>query len=403
MEKIPFKENANSINRNPKIIVCIPAYNEAKSIGIIVEQALKHANEVIVCDDASSDNTIMLAKEAGAIVVNHPKNHGYGKTIRTLFQTALERKADIVVTMDSDGQHDPEQIPDIIEPIIRNGFDIVIGSRFIGRKERTKVPLYRSIGIKTITKFTSKASYKNLTDAQSGFRGYTRQAIERMNLVEDGMRISIEILLRAGSKNLTIKEVPITINYDVDRPSTHNFVSHGLGVLFSVIHFISLRHPLVFYGLPGIALLVVSGFFVYTALELFTSTRFISINMILLSITTSIIGIILLTTGGILFTIAVMLAKETKSSPFFTVIQFICLRHPMVFFGLPGVGLLIVSGYFAYNALDYFSSWRYVTAELTNRLFVTVGAAIIGIILLSNGSMLYSIAAMLKGKIRTDF
>jgi hypothetical protein len=75
----------------------------------------------------------------------------------------------------------------------------------------------------------------------------------------------------------------------------------------------------------------------------------------------------------------------------------------MVFFGLPGVGLLIVSGYFAYNALDYFSSWRYVTAELTNRLFVTVGAAIIGIILLSNGSMLYSIAAMLKGKIRTDF
>jgi glycosyltransferase involved in cell wall biosynthesis len=391
------------VHSHPKIIVCVPAYNEAKNIANIVQRAGKYADEVIVCDDGSSDNTTKLAQQAGAIVVNHHKNSGYGKSIRTLFRTALERKADIVVTMDSDGQHYPEQIPDIIDPILKNGYDIVIGSRFINKKDKMKVPLYRSIGIRTITKFTNQASYRNLTDAQSGFRGYTRRAIEQINLVEDGMRISTEILLRAGHKKFTVKEVPITINYDVEHPSTHNFLSHGIGVLFSVIQFISLRHPLIFYGLPGIALLLVSGFFAYDSLELFSATRFISINMILLSITTSIIGIILLTTGGILFTIAVMLAKETKSSLFFTVIQFICLRHPIVFFGLPGVGLLIVSGYFGYNALDYFSSWRYVTAELTNRLFVTVGAAIVGIILLSNGSMLYTIAAMLKGKIRTDF
>lgn len=390
------------IHSNPKIMVCVPAYNEAKYIATIVEQARKHSSEVIVCDDGSSDKTTALAKEAGAVVITHPKNRGYGNTIRTLFQKALERNADIIVTIDSDGQHDPEQIPDIIEPIMKDGFDIVIGSRFINRKDKPKVPLYRSFGIKTITKFTSQASYRNLTDAQSGFRGYTRQAIEKMNLAEDGMRISTEILLRAGSKKLTIKEVPITINYDVDSPSTHNFLSHGIGVLFSVIHFISLRHPLVFYGLPGVALLIVSGIFAYDALDLFSATRFISINMILLSITATIIGIVLLITGSILFTIAVILSEGTKFSRSYRLIQFICLQHPVLFFGIPGVALLVVSGFFAYNALDYFSSWRYVTAELTNRLFVTIGTAIIGTILLSTGSMLYSIAAMLKGKLRPD-
>ena len=398
MEKIRQKDD-NGIERETKIVVCVPAYNEAKYIEGIVHGARKHASEVIVCDDGSSDDTTKLAKEAGAIVVNHSKNKGYGKTIRTLFQTALDMKADVVVTMDSDGQHDPEQIPSIVEPILKDGFDIVIGSRFINPEVGAKVPIYRSFGIKTITKFTSHASYKNLTDAQSGFRGYTRQAIEKMNLAEDGMRISTEILLLAGTKKLSIKEIPITINYDVDNPSTHNFLSHGMSVLFSVIHFVSLRHPLIFYGLPGILLLIISGFFAYNSLELFSTTRFISINMILLSITATITGIILITTGSILFTIAVMLSKGTKLSNSFNIIQFICLRHPLLFFGFPGIVLLVVSGFFAYNALDYFSSWRYVTTELTNKLFVTVATAIIGIVLLSTGSMLYSIAAILKGKI----
>lgn len=215
------------------------------------------------------------------------------------------------------------------------------------------------------------------------------------------MQISTEILLSAKSKKLSITEVPITINYDVDKSSRHNFLSHGISVLFSVIQFISLRHPLIFYGIPGVSLLIISGYFAYNALELFSTTRFISINLLLLSITATIIGIILLTTGSILFTISVMLTKG-KSNMTFSVIHFISLRHPLIFYGLPGIAFLIVSGYFAYNSLDYFSSYRYITSILTNKLFVTVSAAIIGIILLANGSMLYSISAILKGKLRTD-
>lgn len=401
MEQVQSSQNDNKIKRDPKIIVCIPAYNEEKNIANIVKRARNYADEVIVCDDGSSDNTSSLAKLEGAIVINHTKNSGYGKTVRTLFQVALERNADIIVTIDSDGQHDPEQIPTVIEPMLKSGIDIVIGSRFIESKDNPKVPLYRSFGIKTITKFTKQASFKNLTDAQSGFRGYTRHALEALNLNEDGMQISTEILLSAKSKKLSITEVPITINYDVGKSSRHNFLSHGISVLFSVIQFISLRHPLIFYGIPGVSLLIISGYFAYNALELFSTTRFISINLLLLSITATIIGIILLTTGSILFTISVMLTKG-KSNMTFSVIHFISLRHPLIFYGLPGIAFLIVSGYFAYNSLDYFSSYRYITSILTNKLFVTVSAAIIGIILLANGSMLYSISAILKGKLRTD-
>lgn len=401
MEQVQSSQNDNKIKRDPKIIVCIPAYNEEKNIANIVKRARNYADEVIVCDDGSSDNTSSLAKLEGAIVINHTKNSGYGKTIRTLFQVALERNADIIVTIDSDGQHDPEQIPTVIEPMLKSGIDIVIGSRFIESKDNPQVPLYRSFGIKTITKFTKQASFKNLTDAQSGFRGYTRHALEALSLNEDGMQISTEILLSAKSKKLSITEVPITINYDVDKSSRHNFLSHGISVLFSVIQFISLRHPLIFYGIPGVSLLIISGYFAYNALELFSTTRFISINLLLLSITATIIGIILLTTGSILFTISVMLTKG-KSNMTFSVIHFISLRHPLIFYGLPGIAFLIVSGYFAYNSLDYFSSYRYITSILTNKLFVTVSAAIIGIILLANGSMLYSISAILKGKLRTD-
>ncbi len=168
------------------------------------------------------------------------------------------------------------------------------------------------------------------------------------------MKISTEILLRAGSKNLTIKEVPITINYDVKNASTHNALSHGFSVLFSIIQYVSLKHPLLFYGLPAIALLVLSGIFAHRTLDLFFATRFISINMILLSVSTAIIGIVLLTTGSILFTIAAMLKEGTKFSLLSRIVQFISVKHPIIFYGVPGIVLLVLSAIFAHSALDFF-------------------------------------------------
>lgn len=304
----------NSLGKKKKIIVCIPAYNESKNIGKIVSAAKKYATEVIVCDDGSIDHTTQVAKSAGAIVIRHNTNKGYGSAIRTLFQNAKERNADVMVTMDSDGQHDPNQIPIITESLFSAGSDIVIGSRFLTKSDKKKVPGYRALGIKTITKLTNVGSYKKLTDAQSGFRAYSKNALSKIELFESGMSVSTEILLTANEKNLEITEVPISVNYDIDGSSKQNSVSHGVEVLLSVLRFVSVKHPLSFYSLPGILLLFISIGFMGWALELFAETRFISTNMILISVGTVVIGVVFIATGIILYTMTQLIRGKIKDN-----------------------------------------------------------------------------------------
>ena len=217
-----------------------------------------------------------------------------------------------MITLDSDGQHNPDHIPRLIEPIRKQNFDIVIGSRFLSKEDKEKIPRYRSLGIKTITKLTQSASYSGLTDSQSGFRAYNKKAISEINLFEDGMAVSTEILLRAREKNLLATEVPITINYENNDTSTHNPISHGIGVLYSVLQFISLRHPLAFYGLPGIVLLGVAALFLKNALNLFSSTGYVSTNMILISIGIAVVGVVLLATAAIVYTLIALLKGKIK-------------------------------------------------------------------------------------------
>jgi len=294
-----------------RILVCIPAYNEAKAISEIVLKSKKYADGVIVYDDGSTDDTAEVASTAGATVIRNPENKGYGAAIRSLFQAAKENDADIMVTLDSDGQHDPDQIPELLAPL-KQGYDIVIGSRFLNKSDKQKVPKYRSLGIKTITKFTEAASYNGITDSQSGFRAYNRNALSKINLFEDGMAVSTEILLRAREQKLLATEVPITINYDIKDTSTHNPISHGIGVLYSVFQFVSLRHPFAFYGLPGIILLGIAAYFMKNALDLFAKTEYVSTNMILLSVGIAVVGVILLATAAILYTLIALLKDKIK-------------------------------------------------------------------------------------------
>lgn len=295
-----------------RILVCIPAFNEAKNIPDIINKSKKYANEVIVYDDGSTDDTYQVAIAAGATVIRNRENKGYGVAIKSLFQFAKEYSADVMITLDSDGQHDPDQIPELIRPISEGNFDIVIGSRFLNKEDKEKVPRYRSFGIKTITKFTQYVSYGNITDSQSGFRAYNKNALSKINLFEDGMAVSTEILLRAREKNLLTTEVPITISYDIKDTSTHNPLKHGIGVLFSVFQFISLRHPFTFYGLPGIALLIISAFFMRNALSLFSKTGYVSTNMILVSVGIAVVGVVLLATAAILYTLIALLKDRVK-------------------------------------------------------------------------------------------
>jgi glycosyltransferase involved in cell wall biosynthesis len=298
-----------------QILVCIPAYNEATSIADIVKRAANYASEVVVYDDGSTDNTAQVAKAAGASVIRNRRNKGYGAAIRRLFEAAVEKDANVMVTIDSDGQHDPDEIPRILEPILDEGADIVIGSRFLKDKNSSsqqKIPSYRNLGIKTITRFTQAASYNGITDAQSGFRGYSKNALSKINLFEDGMAVSTEILLGAREKNLVVKEVPVSINYDVEKPSTHNPVSHGVGVLYSLVQFISLRHPLAFYGLPGIAFLIIAGLLLNYGMMVYGSHRHSSVEYVVSSVGFGVVGVVLLATGAILYTITALLKGRIK-------------------------------------------------------------------------------------------
>ena len=305
-------QRINVDKNQPRILVCIPAYNEAETVGDVIEKARKYASEVIVYDDGSIDNTYEEAKGAGAAVIRSPINKGYGTAIKSLFQAAREKNADVMVTLDSDGQHNPDSIPSLVEPILTGEFDIVIGSRYLTNQDKEKVPKYRSLGIRTITKLTQSASYSNITDSQSGFRAYSKNALSKINLFEEGMAVSIEILLRAKEKNLVIKEVPIRIRYDLEHTSTHNPISHGIVVLYTVIQFISLRHPLAFYGIPGIGLLIGAAVFVKNALELFSKSGYVSTNMILISVGMAVVGVVLLATGAILYTLIALLKGRIK-------------------------------------------------------------------------------------------
>ena len=385
-------------NQSLRVLVCIPAYNESKTIGDIVRKAKNYADEVIVYDDGSTDNTYDMAKAAGADdVVRSPVNNGYGVAIRTLFQAAREKKSDIMVTMDSDGQHNPDQIPDIIKPVIEEGIDMVIGSRFISLKDTQRVPRYRTFGIKAITRLAQSASYSNITDSQNGFRAYSKNAVLKLNLFENGMPVSTEILLNAKQKNLSLKEVPIEVSYDVEAASSQNPVLHGTGLVFTLMQFVALHHPLASFGIPGVILLIIAAVFTNTALDLFSKNGYVSTNLIMVSVGSGVVGAVLLVTCTILYTLTALLKGTTSKGLVFTLMQFFSLRHPLASYGIPGVILLIIAAVFTNTALDLFSKNGYVS---TNLIMVSVGSGVVGAVLLISSTILFTLTALLKGKIK---
>jgi len=236
-------------------IVCIPAYNEEAKINDVVKNALLYVDKVVVCDDGSSDNTVTVAKKAGAIVVSHKTNQGYGAAISTLFDYCRKNNAEIMVTLDGDGQHNPDQIPDLISVIIKHNVDVVIGSRSL--KDDKNLPSYRKTGIKIITSTINSATNLKVTDSQSGFRAYSKTAINVIRPTESGMSVSTEILLKISNNGLSMAEVPITVSYHGDT-STEHPVKHGTHVIGSTLKYVSIKHPMYFYGIPGI-LLFISG------------------------------------------------------------------------------------------------------------------------------------------------
>ncbi len=284
-----------------KVLACIPAFNEGKVIGNLVKKTLSYVDKVIVCDDGSSDNTFNEAKISGAEVIRHDKNLGKGAALKSLFEYARNSSFDIIVTIDGDGQFLPEEITKLVASIVEKKSDIVIGYRF---DDKTEMPAYRRAGNKILDKMTRLASELPFRDTQSGFRTYSRKALDAIRFKTNGFGADSEILIDASRKGLKISEQKVTVIYKTGKKtSTKNPISHSGEVITSLIELIAIHHPLKYLGIPGMVLVIVGIFFTLIIVSTFNETRYFSIPFTLLSLGSLIIGLMLLLMSVLLFSI----------------------------------------------------------------------------------------------------
>jgi len=292
-----------------KITVGLPAYNEEKNIAKIIVQLKKVADQIIVCDDGSTDSTSIIAESLGAIIIKHPKNLGYGSAIRSIFLKSREINSEVLVTIDSDGQHKIEDIEKVVKPVVDGRADISIGSRFLDKHDNA--PKYRKLGINIITKVTNSSLSEKITDAQSGFRAYNNKVLQALTPSDSGMGISTEILIKSSNLGFKIAEVPTEIQYEGDT-SSQNPVSHGTGVLLSTLKYISIERPLRFYGIPSFIFFVIGLTFTFFATQYYAEVGRLNTNLTLIAGGTLVISVMLMITAILLYSL-VSVVREGKA------------------------------------------------------------------------------------------
>ncbi|MBZ2166395.1 glycosyltransferase [Methanobacterium spitsbergense] len=250
-----YKHQSDSKKRefSERITAIIPAYNEQVTIGSVVLKTKMYVNRVIVVDDGSTDKTVEIAVLAGAEIIRHKTNMGKGKALKTGFE--VSKGAQIIVTLDADGQHRSSDIPKLVKPIIDGEADIVNGSRYIDGNDKN-TPSYRRVGQTVLDKATNFNAKTKITDSQSGLRAFASYTIPAFKFRETGYGIESEMIIEASNAGFKIVEVPIGVRYDVDG-SKMNPLSHGIGVLVKVLQDIEFNRPLYYFTLPGVIMIAI--------------------------------------------------------------------------------------------------------------------------------------------------
>ena len=283
-----------------KIVAGLPMYNEEETIGSVVTQVKRYVNSVICVDDGSSDSSAKIAEACGALVHRHRVNRGYGGALKSLFAKARELEADCLIILDSDGQHLPSDIPKLLEPIGNGEADFVIGSRFVEGGGSEDMPAYRRLGIKVITAASNLSSDLEIQDTQSGFRAFSKLAIERLRFDSEGMELSLEMLEDAHEKKLKITEVPTVIRYDVPKGSNFTALSHGFTVLAWAMLSLSQKKPLLVLGLPGFGLFAAGAAMALNAVNGISDSVDALVGPGLTAIWIGVLGLAMMATGLVL-------------------------------------------------------------------------------------------------------
>jgi len=262
---------------NKHTLAVIPCYNEEATIGSVVLKTRQYVDEVLVIDDGSTDDTKKIATAGGAVVISHTKNKGKSQGIKTGFKYSVENNFGYVVTIDGDGQHDPDEIPGILGNILNNGHDISIGLR---SGNGTEMPAWRRVGKRVLDYATSFGNGGYVTDSQCGFRAFNRKAVKALIPKINGSAFSVESeqLIKAHELDLNVAHTNVTCKYKNLDTSTKDPASHGFSVLSYVIWLVAERRPLLFIAVPGFIMVIIGLLF-----GIQTMQHYIHSNVFLLS------------------------------------------------------------------------------------------------------------------------
>ncbi len=297
-------------NTEKRSIAIIPCYNEEATIGSIVAKAKHFVNEVLVIDDGSSDSTSDIARDIGATVITHKTNKGKSAGIKTGFRYALNNNYDYVITLDGDAQHDPSEIPLLLNSVKSNGHDITIGTRY---GQSTEMPLWRKFGKRVLDYTTSFGNGGFVTDSQCGFRAFNKKAVENILPRLKGRSFSVESeqLIRAHETGLKIDSERISCKYKDLDTSTKAPATHGLSVLSYVIWLVAERRPLLFLSLPGFICAILGVLLGFYALQSYTQTNMFNILYFIIASILLIIGVIIGLIGLLLNVLPGIIKRST--------------------------------------------------------------------------------------------
>jgi len=283
-----------------KIIAGIPAYNGQYPVCGVIHATEDYVDEILVVDDGSTDHTAKLAKRSGAVIIEHKTNQGKTAAIRTLIDAAIKRDADVLVLLDADGQHDPDEIPALVKPILEDEYDFVLGSRRLETsKKKGKKPFIRPFGQFVLKVGLGTITEKKYTDPECGFRALSRRAMETMDFKGKGFSVEAEMIRLAEANGLTSIEVPMTEIY-VENGSTLSPWKHGFNNLGTIISWVAEKRPLFFFGIIGAVFTVIGLLLGVKVLYIGNTIGEVAIGSALASVLYIVVGVFSMFTGLIL-------------------------------------------------------------------------------------------------------